>query len=478
MNRGYASIVAIVALLVFFSISESVLARPAFVGRPDYDSGWVTVAQDSAVTLNHGLGGNIQNYVVDMQCLGDETYGVNHMYYGGADFGNNPPAGHAENDRVGAYWRSLTTSLITVYRRPEDTFASKVRIRIWIDPNPDYNTAWVGPLAGGPPTTVTHNLGGDPDDYIVDVLYQSAAGSIHQRYYGGIDFGATAFDEAVNNEMHSMYWFGLTDTEVQIFRRGDDEYIHTARVRIFDRPTPSYDSGWNTISAGQVKTYNFDIGGRAEDYVVDLQFRSDGGSVHQRYYGGIDFGSSTLGGTVENDRAGVAWFALTDSSVSVVRRQEDDYASDIRVRVYDTPAASDGSSGSTGVRSGINQSVFETGFLVPYAMYDNESGVNTVVGIFVNDLDLNYEIYWSYLNANGVLLAHGSIPTEADVYDYSFSLSSETSGSGEGTNGWLMFTYDQNGLLKLPREQVLLRETLRVMPFLLICLRLTLHLYR
>ena len=280
MNRSRASIMVVFALLILFSISENVLARPAFVGRPDYDSGWVAVAQDTRVTLNHGLGGNIQHYVVDMQCLADEIYGVNHMYYGGADFGNNPPAGHAENDRVGAYWRDLTTSQIAVYRRPEDTFASRVRIRIWIDPNPDYNTAWVGPLAGGPPITVTHNLGGDPDDYIVDVLYQSSAGSIHQRYYGGIDFGATAFEGMTNNEMQSLYWFGLTDTEVQIFRRGDDEYINTARVRIFDRPAPSYDSGWSNILAGQVKTYNFDIGGRAEDYVVDLQFRSDTGSVH------------------------------------------------------------------------------------------------------------------------------------------------------------------------------------------------------
>jgi len=59
---------------------------------------------------------------------------TNQRHYGGADFGIHPPSGYHPDVRVGAYWRSLNRSGVTVYRRPEDGFADRVRIRIW-----DYN---------------------------------------------------------------------------------------------------------------------------------------------------------------------------------------------------------------------------------------------------------------------------------------------------------------------------------------------------
>jgi hypothetical protein len=92
------------------------------------------VAQDSSETWAHNLGGNADNYLVDMIYY-DETFNhINQRHLGGADFGSNPPVGYSENDRVGAYWRSLNAANITVYRRPEDGLADYLRVRIW-----DYN---------------------------------------------------------------------------------------------------------------------------------------------------------------------------------------------------------------------------------------------------------------------------------------------------------------------------------------------------
>ncbi len=55
----------------------------AFSGGPAYDSGWVYLGQDEAKTLTHNLGGNVDNYVVDMQYYANSVDGINLRYYGG-----------------------------------------------------------------------------------------------------------------------------------------------------------------------------------------------------------------------------------------------------------------------------------------------------------------------------------------------------------------------------------------------------------
>ena len=81
----------------------------AFTGGPSYDSGWIALQPDSAQTLSHDLGGDVDEYVVDMQYRDSGFNGVNQRNYGGADIGQKPSRGVNTNDRVGAYWRSLTT---------------------------------------------------------------------------------------------------------------------------------------------------------------------------------------------------------------------------------------------------------------------------------------------------------------------------------------------------------------------------------
>ncbi len=241
---GSTSSVAITSPPAMRAGENAALLAAAFSGAPVYDSGWVTLAQDEAKTLTHNLGGNTDNYVVDMQYKYSSI--VNQRYYGGADFGANVSG--MENHRVGAYWRSLTDSAITVYRRPEDTFAARVRIRIWIDSSPDYVSGWVSMAPGAAATALTHNLGGNTDDYVVDMQYRHGS-TINQRYYGGADFGTSPAPGHGENDRVALYWRTLTNSTITLFRRAEDDYADDVRVRIWVRPNPTYDSGWVSVTS-------------------------------------------------------------------------------------------------------------------------------------------------------------------------------------------------------------------------------------
>lgn len=92
--------------------------------RPDYDSGWVAVSKGGTVTLDHNIGGNPDDYVVDLtHKSNDGDVGRNNIGHGGF---------YAGGDWNGAWWLGLTSSTITVSRMPNDLWADKVRIRIWV----------------------------------------------------------------------------------------------------------------------------------------------------------------------------------------------------------------------------------------------------------------------------------------------------------------------------------------------------------
>jgi hypothetical protein len=88
--------------------------------RPAYDSGWTPVDPDnySYTTFTHNIGGNPDNYVVDLQFLGTGE-GPNHFCYGGC-----------LAERRGAFWLNLNDKTITVFTF-EGGDISDVRVRIW-----------------------------------------------------------------------------------------------------------------------------------------------------------------------------------------------------------------------------------------------------------------------------------------------------------------------------------------------------------
>jgi len=313
---------------------NDVLAGGAFAGGPAYDSGWIPLAPDTNRVLRHNLGGSTDNYVVIMDYQANDSNGVNQRFYGGADFGTKPAPGANAEDRVGAYWRSLSKSSVTVYRRPEDIYAEAVRVRIWVDPSPDYDSGWRSLTPAASATTLTHNLGGNADDYVVDMQYRSGSSGVNQRYFGGADFGSKAFSGSRTNDRVGLYWRSLTSSSITLFRRAEDDYAASVRVRIWRRPTPTYDSGWVSISQNQAKTLAHNIGGNPDDYVVDMQYRSGSSGVNQRYFGGADFGAQPAPGASANDREGAYWRSLSKSSVTVYCRPDDIYANEVRIRIW------------------------------------------------------------------------------------------------------------------------------------------------
>jgi hypothetical protein len=92
--------------------------------RPAYDSGWVPVSAGNSVDLNHNLGGDMDNYVVNLT-FKHPSYGVHQFGYG---------ADVTSGGFYGSWWRNLTTSSITVERATNDTDCPQVRVRIWIYP--------------------------------------------------------------------------------------------------------------------------------------------------------------------------------------------------------------------------------------------------------------------------------------------------------------------------------------------------------
>jgi len=317
--------------------AEQVRIRIWIDSAPAYNSGWTAINQDQSIALTHNLGGDADDYVVDMQFKSSSADGVNQRYYGGMDFGANPPAGHSADDRVGAYWRSLTATTITLYRRPEDTYAEQIRIRIWVRPKPTYDSGWVS-LAQDEAKTLTHGIGGNPDDYCVDMQYNSAGSGVNQRYYGGADFGTNV---TVSNpdDRAGAYWRTLTLSSIVVYRRPQDTFAEQVRIRIFRvwRPTaPDYDSRWFSIGQDASQTLVHNLGGTADDYLVDMQYNSGGSGVNQRYYGGADFGTKVTVGNPD-DRVGAYWRTLTTASIVVYRRPEDTYAEQMRVRIWKMP---------------------------------------------------------------------------------------------------------------------------------------------
>ena len=104
--------------------------------RPAYDSGWVTISKtgtlvgvDKVMNIDHNLGENPDNYVVDLQ-FRSKALGV-HQYHSG---GTNFTKGSLRKNNVhnGAWWTRLTDKSITVHRGSSDKYTEELRVRIWV----------------------------------------------------------------------------------------------------------------------------------------------------------------------------------------------------------------------------------------------------------------------------------------------------------------------------------------------------------
>ncbi len=97
--------------------------------RPDYDSGWQEVTTGQHLNLQHNLGGDPNNYVIDMQFKSPYSdWGINQHAHGGEALN----LGGSAIIYYGVYWKQLTDTGICVYQQPNNTTSPYIRVRIWV----------------------------------------------------------------------------------------------------------------------------------------------------------------------------------------------------------------------------------------------------------------------------------------------------------------------------------------------------------
>jgi len=91
-------------------------------------------------------------------------------------------------------------------------------------PPPSYNSGWTN-IAKGNWHTFVHNLGGNPDNYVVSLDFKDVSPSNyghHNAMYGG-----TA------DPYHGAHWENLNSTSIVVYRLIDDPVCGMVRVRIW-----------------------------------------------------------------------------------------------------------------------------------------------------------------------------------------------------------------------------------------------------
>jgi hypothetical protein len=91
--------------------------------RPAYDSGWIALARGEVRTLTHNLGGNIDNYVVDMSHRNPDGYS---NWGEGLDL--------RDDNWGGYYWFELNAATVKIQRGHNDWPGGgyEYRLRIWV----------------------------------------------------------------------------------------------------------------------------------------------------------------------------------------------------------------------------------------------------------------------------------------------------------------------------------------------------------
>jgi hypothetical protein len=186
-------------------------------------SAWSDIDQGAFYTFFHNLGGDADDYVVSLW-LKDAGGLIHHHGYGGLE---------VAGERRGAYWRSLDTQFVSAYRYTHDPYVDQVRLCVSVPEDPPaYDSDW-WPIAPGTTLTLTHNVGGSVNGYIVDIEFKDPEGQlgVHQAGLGG-DFLDPA---GAPTAEHGAHWQRLTDTTIEVVRQQYDPYVGQVRVRIWQR---------------------------------------------------------------------------------------------------------------------------------------------------------------------------------------------------------------------------------------------------
>jgi hypothetical protein len=224
----------------------------------------------------------------------------------------------------GVAWQRLTDSGIEVYRFADDAYADQVLLRLWLPDQPLWDSGWQD-IAPGTALTLTHNVGGDLDEYTVGTRFMDTdvqGIGANLRCAGGMDVGGAK---------HGAAWQNLTNTSIQVIRFAADTCADQIRIQIFRPDPPTYDSGWQDLIPGQSVVLTHNLGGNPSAYVVRAwtqDARPDGRGINTFYAGGAE---------VQQLFFGSNWEKLTSSTIDLFRQPNDGgaHTSDqARVRIW------------------------------------------------------------------------------------------------------------------------------------------------
>lgn len=279
-----------------------------------WNSGWVDIAPGQVLTFTHDLGGDSALYAVELWQRDTRTdgLGIHHRAYGGMSV-----AGQG----YGVHWQNLTPNTVTVVRWPDDVATSQVRLRVWVPDPPLYDSTWVD-IAPNETITLTHNLGGDVNDYTVGIKFRDlTAGGLgtHQLAFGGLEAGGV---------FRGAAWHSLTDSTIQVNRLAGDTSVDQVRVFITRPDPPAFDSGWVDVAQGEQRAIVHNLGGNPNGYVVRASARAlngEGAGINVIAAGGLEVGGQFHG---------TNWERLSNTSITVFRRPHDIYADQVRIRIW------------------------------------------------------------------------------------------------------------------------------------------------
>jgi hypothetical protein len=327
-------VLAVLAMLALLMVASGALAGPlAFAPSASdgpaiesstlqdgvfWNSGWLDISPGEVMTIEHDYGGDPGLYAVDVWFRDtDGELGIHHRAFGGMEFGEQ---------YWGLAWQNLTANTIQLERMANDIFADQALVRIWVpDPAPLYDSGWFDIAAGGV-MTLTHDLGGDIDDYSVAMRFRHACPEgygVHLRSAGGM--------EHMGGMWLGAAWNSLTSETIRVVRFAHDWYVDEVRIQIYDPNPPAYDSGWQSVGAGQEVTLEHDLGGNPMTYIVrsfSRDTRPEGRGRNTWYRGGFEAGGKFFGSN---------WQKLTNTRISIYRQRDDDMrhtANEVRVWIF------------------------------------------------------------------------------------------------------------------------------------------------
>ena len=182
-----------------------------------------------------------------------------------------------------------------------------------------WDSSWV-PITRHQTITFAHNVGGDPDDYAVELWFQDLDGGlgINRRGYGGLE---------VNGHWFGAHWQNLTANTIQVYRNSHDNAADRVRVRVWEVPDPpDYDSGWTDINPGEMITLSHSVGVTPTDLTVGLWFSSSLRGIHHFAFGGLAVDGP-------QKMLGAHWQNLTTDTIEVFRHPHDTDIEQVRVIV-------------------------------------------------------------------------------------------------------------------------------------------------